>query len=135
MTSTEGKAFLKNCLEQCNWEANIDIVHYKYGTNKTAEEYNNDEIRTDVDFKKVKSEVKYIVKCFIYMEIYIAWPVEIGRGNGKFIAYKKDLLSMETDRECTYKKVKIGNKGEAYYFRGEAGVKRFIQENLLVEKQ
>ena len=133
MTIAEGKAFLQNCLEQCKSEANIDeFVYYKYGTNKKADEYNKDEIPTNVDLSKVVPEIKYIVKCFIHMEIYVAWPIEIGRGNGRFIAYKKDLLSMEIDRDCPYKKAKIAKNGEAYYFRGEDGVKRFIQENLLV---
>ena len=133
MTTMEGKALLQNGLEQCQRKMDIDaIILYLYGTAKKAEEYHNDEIKSDVKPNRMKSGIKYVVKCFIHMGIYVAWPIEIGRGSGKFIAYKKDLLAMETDIECNYKRILIEKNGEAYYFRGEDGIKKFIQKNVLM---
>lgn len=133
MTINEGRFFLQDCLTQCQKGADIDrLIYYRYGTVKHAENYHYDTIVTDVDFKKVPSDIKFIVKCFIHLNIYVAWPQEIGRGNGKFIIYKSRLIEMEEKTESTYEKVEIDKMEYAYIFRGKEGATKFIKENLLL---
>ena len=54
----------------------------------------------NIDFSKVKPSVRYVVKCFIHIGVYAAWSQDICRGNGKCIAYKKDLVAVEHNLDC-----------------------------------
>ena len=132
MVSKEGKSFLHDCLQKCDCMIDIDeLIIYTYGTKKDAAGYQRDEIVGDFDFSKAPPTVKYVVKCFIHMGIYAAWPQEICRGSGKCIAYKKDLASMEDTPDCDYKETTLYGDIKMYWFRGETGAEKFIKEKLL----
>ncbi len=128
MTINEGKSLLEECWKDCQVNVPMDdMICYKYGYLKQACNYHHDTIKTEVEVRKLKPTMKYVVKCFIYLEIYVAWPVEIGLGNGEYIAYKKDLIAMEANRDCAYQESLIERKGTACYFRGKEGITRFIR--------
>lgn len=131
MTQSEGKAFLQDCLAQCQSTADIDtLICCKYGTKEHASAYQTDEIKADVKHSEEKSGIKFIVKCFKHMGIYVAWHVRTGNSNGKYIAYKKDLVSMENEPKPTYKEVVINRNEKAYFFKGREGVIEFMRKNL-----
>lgn len=132
MTKKEGKAFLRDCLQKCGCMTAIDeLIVYTFGTGNKADNYQSDTITGNIDFSKVPPTVRYVVKCFIHMGIYAAWPQEICRGSGKCIAYTKDLATMENDPDCNYKETTLHGNTKMYWFRGEAGAKQFIEEKLL----
>jgi hypothetical protein len=132
MTKKEGKAFLCDCLQKCGCVADIDeLIVYTYGTADKADTYRSDTIVGNIDFSKVPTTVRYVVKCFIHMGIYVAWPQEVCRGSGKCIAYKKDLAAMEDGPNCNYKETTLHGDIKIYWFRGEAGAEKFITEKLL----
>ena len=134
MTSREGKSFLCEGLQKCGCATDIDeLIVYKYGNLKEAVNYQHDLITGDIDFSKEKPTVRYVVKCFIHIGVYAAWPQEMCRGNGKCVAYKKDLVAMEHDQNCCYNETMLDKGKTMYWFRGEAGVERFIKEKLLRE--
>ena len=134
MNIKEGKAFLQECLQQCGYQDNIDkLILYKYGNIKHASNYQHDTISTDVDFSEVKPSVRFVVKCFIHLNIYAAWSTEVGHGNGKFILYKKDLVAMENDLNCLFSEKLIDGTAKVYLFRGEKGTIKFIKEKFLID--
>lgn len=131
MTKTEGKAFLEDRLTEYQSADDLEkLICYKTGTRKEAAAYQKDVIFTTVDLSKERPEIRYIVKCFIHMELYVAWPKKIGQGNGKYIFYKKDLAAMERETKCTFREVVIKDSAKAYIFRGEEGADKFIKECL-----
>lgn len=68
MTVREGKSFLCAGLQKCGCATDIDeLIVYKYGNIKEAVNYQHDLIIGNIDFSKVKSSVRYIVKCFIHI--------------------------------------------------------------------
>ena len=134
MGGKEGKAFLRDCLQKCGCMKDIDeLIVYKYGNGAEAAKYQHDSISGDIDFSKVPSTVKYVVKCFIHMGIYAAWPQEVCRGSGKCIAYKKDLVAMESAPDCYHKETTLDKDIKMVWFRGETGAEWFIKEKLLKE--
>lgn len=134
MTVTEGKSFLCDGLQRCGCETDIDeLIVYKYGNTKKAVNYQHDLITGKIDFSKVPSTIRYVVKCFIHIGVYAAWPQETCRGSGKCIAYKKDLVAMECNPDCNYNETTLDKGTTMYWFRGEAGVEKFIKEKLLKE--
>ncbi len=123
---------MQDCLEKCQSSADIkNLARYTTGTRQCADHYQCDPISTTVDLSKVKPGVKYVIKCFIHLGLYAAWKLEIGRGNGKYIVYKKDLIAMQNELECHYKEVTLGDQGKFYLFRGEEGAIKFFKEHLL----
>lgn len=134
MTAREGKSFLRDCLQKCDCATDIDeLIVYKYGNLKKANHYQHDLIAGDIDFSKTPPTVRYVVKCFKHLGIYAAWPQGVCRGNGKCIAYKKDLIAMEQNPDCCYTETTLDRDITMCWFRGEVGVERFIKERLLRE--
>lgn len=139
MTIKEGKNFLRNCLLKCRPNASIDnLICYKYANRQSASDYQSDNIPTYLtqkDYGVLDSGVPYVVKCFIHTGIYVAWPQSIGRVNGKYVVYKRELVEMENDSACHYKDILIGSADDAhvYIFRGEEGILRFF-DNVLAGK-
>lgn len=134
MTQIEGKAFLLDRLQKCGYKNDIDdLILYKSGNKKEAKAYQNDKIVTNVDFSKEHPTVRFVVKCFTHLNIYAAWSQEICRGNGKCIAYKKDLVAFEQDKECTFTETTLDKGSKVYWFKGELGVDNFIKNKLFKE--
>jgi len=132
MTAREGKSFLRNYLQKCDCTVDMDdLIVYKYGNTKDAFNYQHDLITGDIDFSKVPPTVKYVVKCFIHIGIYAAWPQEACRGSGKCILYKKDLVAMQHNPDCFFQETTLDKGTTIYWFRGEMGVERFINDKLL----
>lgn len=132
MTVKEGKSFLQECLQKCGYADDIDnLISYKYGNIKLASNYQHDIILTNVDFSKEAPSIKFVVKCFIHIGVYAAWSEEIGRGNGKFPLYKKDLAAMEDSPDCIFTEKLIDGTSKVYLFRGEEGVMKFVKEKLI----
>lgn len=128
MTVNEGKALLEECWKDCQMNVPMDdVICYKYGNSKMAGNYQRDTIPAKVEAHEITPTMQYVVKCFIHLELYVAWSIKTGPGNGKYIAYKKDLLDMEANRNCTYQEKLVEGKGTAYYFRGKKGIMEFIQ--------
>lgn len=135
MTKAEGKDLLCNGLQKFGCSTAIDkLILYKYGTPEKAAHYQHDRITTDIDFSKVPSTVRYVVKCFIHLGIYAAWPQEVCRGSGKCFAYKKDLMAMEQNPNCHFVETVFDENSKIIWFRGEEGIERFIKERLLALK-
>lgn len=131
MTSKEGKAFLEDCLKKYHSDADInDCICYKTGNKTEAAAYQKDTIQTNVDWSKQKQKVMFVVKCFTHLGIYVAWPKGIGQESGTYIFYTKDLVAMENDHRCTFREIVIEDSEKAYIFRGEEGVKKFVENHL-----
>lgn len=132
MTTQEGKNFLSECLRNCGCEEDVDsLILYKYGTKGTAQEYPEDAIKTVVSFENKPHTVRYVIKCFIHMEVYAAWSRELCEGSGKCVAYKRDLLEMVNSDSRPYKVTGLENGREMYWFKGKEGAEKFIRQHLL----
>ena len=132
MTQTEGKAFLLDRLQKCGYKNDIDdLIVYKFGNRKEAKAYQKDEIISNIDFSKEHPTVRFVIKCFIHLNIYAAWRQEVCRGNGKAIAYKKDLVAFEQNKECDFTETILDKESKVYWFKGESGVDQFIINHLL----
>ncbi len=135
MTTNEGKALLQKCIDQSQNGTDVDeLFSYKIGNRKRAEEYQQDTIQTEVVFSDLAPTVKYIVKCFIHMEIYAAWSVEEWRRENKCIVYKNSLAKMEAEKSNTYEEFWVDKKAKTrvFLFQGETGIKQFLQVHKLV---
>lgn len=136
MTVKEGKDFLQQSLEEQKSDAKIDdLICYKYGSVIKASTYRTDSNVTTVDWSKERSSVGFVVKCYIHLGFYVAWPKAVGFGNGKYIIYKKDLIEMEQNADRVFDTVMIDGQMTAFLFRGEKGVNRFIKEKLFGEEK
>ena len=132
MTVREGKDFLCDRLQKCNCTTDIDeLLVYKYGNIKEAKNYQHDKIPGTIDFSKECPNVRYVVKCFIHLGVYAAWRQEVCRGSGMCIAYKKDLVAFDQNKECTYAETTLDKDAITYWFRGEEGVDHFLTSKLL----
>lgn len=132
MTSKEGKAFLENCLREHQSDTDIDdCICYKTGNKIEAAAYQGDTIQTDVDWSTQRETARFVVKCFVHMGLYVAWPREVGQGAGKYIFYTKDLVAMERDKDCDFREFVIDNSEKAYVFRGEQGIEQFVKDYLV----
>lgn len=133
MTVQEGKALLEECFRQFHCKSTFDkLFCYKYGNQAHARDYQHDKIKTDADFSKAENaKVAFVVKCFIHMNFYVAWPKAADNGNGVFYAYKKDLIDMEQCPDGTCKTVLTENDENSYYFKGREGIMQFMKQNVI----
>ncbi len=60
-----------------------------------------------------------------------AWEAEAGCMSGKYICYRKDLRAMEEDASFTFREFLVEGTAKVCFFRGEAGISKFIQEKNL----
>lgn len=130
MTTKEGKALLQKCLDQSQSGIDVDeLFLYQIGNRKRAEEYQKDIILAEVVFSKLAPSVKYIVKCFIHMEIYAAWSTEEWHRENKCIVYKNSLIKMETEKSNIYEEFLVDEKAKnkVFLFRGETGIMHFLK--------
>jgi hypothetical protein len=131
MTKREGKDFLKDCMEKCGVKENFDnIFLYKTGNRKSADSYQSDEITAEVSDDERKRRWKYIVKCFIYLDIYVIWNREVGEGSGKYRVYKGQLSKLSEQKD-SIAEVSVPN-GHAYlFYKSEKLAKDFITKYVL----
>lgn len=133
MTVKEGKNFLRDCLLELNPTADIDsLICYKYSNRQDISNYQRDDITVNLrekDFETLERGALFVVTCFIHAEMYVAWPQSIGRGNGKFIIYKRELVEINNSSNCDFKAVLIGSAKDAhaYIFRGKQGILKFYR--------
>lgn len=134
MTVNESKNFLRHCLKSIAPLQDIDTLFCcKYANRKRAEEYQKDEIvskLTAENRKSVNAGVPYVVTCFIHLEIYVAWHQSVGKGNGKYTVYKRDLVAFENTLANDYMECVVGDAEDsiAYIFRNESGFTKFYNK-------
>lgn len=139
MTVNGGKDYLRTCLANIDPTQDIDqLFYYKYANRKHIADYQTDTCVTRLSPEEVRDlnpEVSFVITCYIHIDFYVAWHQGFGRGNGKYIVYKHDLIVFENDPDRDYMECIVGNgiveNGEdarAYIFRKESGFRKFFHE-------
>ena len=127
------KNFLRTCIKNLDQALDVDnIFYYKYANRKHAEDYQTDEysaILSDKDRKLLKTGVPYIIVCFTHLEFFAVWHQAFGKRNGKCTVSKYDLINFESNTDCDYLELIIGEteNDKVYLFRNESGFNKFYQ--------
>lgn len=134
MNSKSGKDRLRTCLQGLDNTASIDdIILYKYG-NREIREYQNNTIDTllNSEGRRAARNKNAVVKCFLKSEIYVAWRVCVGIGNGKYSVSKSELEQFETATNTDFKEIITGveDSDRIYIFRDESGIGKFFTNVL-----
>ncbi len=132
MTIEEGKVLLQSCFEKCGYKEKADdIIIYKYGNKTHINMYQGNKISAKVDKKEYSNSIRYIVKCFIHTEIYVAWEAKDFRFKDTYICYKSTLEEMEKGNLGNwYESPENGNE-KFYLFKGREGVMKFACDKII----
>jgi len=134
MKSEEGKSFLREWMKKCGSQKELeDLIYYVYGNKDKAEGYQGDIISSIIKRDKDRPSIKFTVKCFKNIGIYAAVPQKVCRESGKCELYKKNLIWMQDHPNESFHETLMGKDIPIYWFRGEEGVKKFINTYLLGE--
>ena len=138
MTSREGKLFIQDCITECGLMGVVDDYFvYKYGNRNDIENYQHDEILTQLKEKDFSTKAKYVIKCFLHSNAYVVWPLVDGAGNRKLIVNKNHLLDLIRDSKShphSIYEVSIGTKGKAFMFiRDKTACTSFINKYIGIQ--
>ena len=132
MKPQEGRMFLQDCLNKWQINAQIDdLIIYKYA-NKPLWEYHEDSISTVVSEREFAEHIlaRYVVKFLRFDNAYVAWDISVGRGNGKYPVFKRQLEDFLRG-EGRSQRVSVYKNAHAIIFRREAeSVNDFLQNYL-----
>ncbi len=136
MTKSEGKQFIQDCLRKCGSKESVDNYFvYKYGNRSNVESYQHDEIPTALTREDLKSNMLFVVKCFIHFNVYVVWRLADGVRNEKLIINKThltDLLNSKNYNPHIISEVSLGEMGKAWlFYRDELACKSFINQYIL----
>jgi len=133
MKPQEGRLFLQDCLDQ--WQVNEridDLIIYK-SANKSLAEYHDDRIPTIVSEEVFADHkyARYVVKFLRFDNVYVAWDVTLGRGNGNYPVFRRqvtDFLKGKSNLQCVHI---FGNAHAIIFRRDVESVNEFLQKYLL----
>lgn len=139
MNSKSGKDRLRTCLQELDKSLQVDdLILYKYG-NRDIRGYQTNVIDSKLiseDYRIIQDKAA-VVKCLLKSEIYVAWRVCVGIGNGKYSVSKSEVEQFEKATNCDFKEIITGTKDSdrVYIFRNESGIKKFFTEVLEINEQ
>lgn len=134
MDSKSGKDRLRTCLQELDDSLQVDdLILYKYG-NRDIRGYQTNVIDSKLiseDYRIIQDKAA-VVKCFLKSEIYVAWRVCVGIGNGKYSVSKSELEQFETATNTDFKEIITGDgdSDRIYIFRGVSGIRNFFTNVL-----
>jgi hypothetical protein len=95
MKKQEGIDFLQECISACGSQKKAeDIFEYRIGNKTNLENYQSDVVKVDLK-RPLPPGVKYVVKCLIHQNMFVAWRADDISWNWKFFIYKNQLIDAQ----------------------------------------
>lgn len=135
MVMSGGESLLQKCLTGITGQKD-DIgsyIIYTRGTKLHAKLYQNEKIKFSVNYLTKPASVLFCVKDFYHFGVFAAWKKRGDHNCQEYFVYKSALVDMENSETDNFCEIPIDlDSGEnVFLFRGEEGVKEFLQQKLL----
>jgi len=132
MKAQEGRLFLQDCLDKWQMNAQIDdLVIYKFA-NKSLCEYYEDSIPTDVSEQEFAAHLhaRYVVKFLRFDNVYVAWDISVGSGNGKYPVFRRQVEDFLMSERRSQSMNVSQNARVILFRRDEESVNEFLQNYI-----
>ena len=131
MRPNEGKLVLQDAMDELKIDEKLEYsIKYVTGKRDDAKHYSNDTIIHSLDPTKLESGIRFIVKCYYKIGVFVAWTKEFGDGTKEYITYKKDLVEMQESVNGDYMEINADGKGKVCYFKGRSGAMEFFKRHF-----